>query len=91
MPPDVSFDSAMSTANSRWRIADTSKEVLEQGDTEPVIVHHTILKADIRGSTTVTQELLRQSLYPASFFSLRFFPFNFSLLFSWYSACKITS
>lgn len=30
MPPDVSFDSAMSTANSRWRIADTSKEVLEQ-------------------------------------------------------------
>jgi hypothetical protein len=30
MQPEMPFDSAMSTAPSRWRIADTSKEVLEQ-------------------------------------------------------------
>ena len=47
------------------------------GDEEPEIVHHAILKADVRGSTTVTAELLRQGLNPASYFSLRFFnPIN---------------
>ena len=41
------------------------------------IVHHTILKADVRGSTTVTEELQSQALNPASYFSLRFFsPIN---------------
>lgn len=40
---------------------------------EPVIVHHTILKADVRGSTTVTQELIKQNLNPAAYFSTRFF------------------
>lgn len=42
-------------------------------DNEPEIVHHTILKADVRGSTTVTNELLKRELNPASYFSLRFF------------------
>ena len=66
----------------------SQKEVLEQGDTEPVIVHHTILKADIRGSTTVTQELIRQNLNPASYFSLRFFePIN--QLLAVYGALKV--
>jgi hypothetical protein len=45
--------------------------------TEPQIIHHAILKADVRGSTTVTQELIRQGLNPASYFSQRFFgPIN---------------
>lgn len=51
-----------------------SDEVKEVGvDEEPEIVHHAILKADVRGSTTVTTELIRQGLNPASYFSLRFF------------------
>jgi len=41
------------------------------------IVHHSVIKADVRGSTTVTQELQNRSLNPASYFSLRFFdPIN---------------
>ena len=45
----------------------------DQTQTEPEIVHHAILKADVRGSTVVTQELIRQKLNPASYFSTRFF------------------
>lgn len=49
----------------------------EQQDDEDRIVHHCILKADVRGSTTVTEELQSKSLNPASYFSLRFFsPIN---------------
>lgn len=49
----------------------------EQQDDEDRIVHHTILKADVRGSTLVTEELQNKSLNPASYFSLRFFsPIN---------------
>ena len=49
----------------------------EQQDDEDRIVHHTILKADVRGSTMVTEELQNKSLNPASYFSLRFFsPIN---------------
>ena len=48
-------------------------EVKEVANEQPDIVHHVILKADVRGSTTVTQELIRQDLNPASYFSLRFF------------------
>ncbi len=49
----------------------------EQQDDEDRIVHHTIIKADVRGSTTVTEELQNKSLNPASYFSLRFFsPIN---------------
>ena len=59
-----------------FRLMD-SLEVKEVADELPEIIHHTILKADVRGSTTVTQELLRQDLNPASYFSLRFFdPIN---------------
>ena len=53
------------------------EELAQTADIEPEIVHHTILKADVRGSMTVTQELTRQNLNPASYFSLRFFePIN---------------
>jgi hypothetical protein len=49
----------------------------EQQDDEDRIVHHTILKADVRGSTMVTEELQNKSLNAASYFSLRFFsPIN---------------
>lgn len=49
----------------------------EVSDDENRIVHHAILKADVRGSTTVTDELEKKNLNPASYFSLRFFgPIN---------------
>lgn len=52
----------------------THSEV-EEADAK--ICHHAILKADVRGSTTVTDELLRKGLNPASYFSMRFFnPIN---------------
>ena len=41
------------------------------------ICHHAIMKADVRGSTTVTDELQNKGLNPASYFSMRFFnPIN---------------
>ncbi len=55
---------------------------------EPKIVHHAILKADVRGSTTVTRELVQKSLNPASYFSQRFFdPVN--VLLETYGAGKV--
>lgn len=49
----------------------------EVEETDAKICHHTILKADVRGSTTVTDELLKKGLNPASYFSMRFFkPIN---------------
>ncbi len=59
----------------RLLTGDEVKEVVQ--DEGPEIVHHTILKADVRGSTTVTAELMNKGLNPASYFSLRFFnPIN---------------
>lgn len=52
----------------------TSAEIEEDDER---ICHHAILKADVRGSTTVTDELQNQGLNPASYFSMRFFnPIN---------------
>ncbi|MEX0827389.1 MAG: hypothetical protein WD005_00380, partial [Haliea sp.] len=52
----------------------TNSEIEEDSDR---ICHHTILKADVRGSTTVTDELMAKGLNPASYFSTRFFnPIN---------------
>lgn len=56
--------------------------------TEPEIVHHTIIKADVRGSTVVTQELIRQNLNPASYFSTRLFG-PISDLLGQYGAVKV--
>lgn len=48
---------------------------VEEADAK--ICHHTILKADVRGSTTVTDELVKKGLNPASYFGMRFFnPIN---------------
>ncbi len=67
----------------------SSDEVKDFGlDDEPEVVHHTILKADIRGSTRVTSELTKQGLNPASYFSMHFFnPINERL--STYGAVKV--
>ncbi|XOV88340.1 MAG: hypothetical protein ACFHX7_00290 [Pseudomonadota bacterium] len=55
---------------------------------EPQIIHHAVLKADVRGSTVVTRELIRQNLNPAAYFSTRFFgPIN--QLLSVYGAVKV--
>lgn len=52
----------------------SSAEVKNIGsDEKPEVIHHTILKADVRGSTQVTAELTKRGLNPASYFSLRFF------------------
>jgi len=52
----------------------TSAEIEEDDER---ICHHAILKADVRGSTTVTDELQNKGLNPASYFSMRFFnPIN---------------
>ncbi|HEY2645640.1 MAG TPA: hypothetical protein VGI34_01640 [Candidatus Acidoferrales bacterium] len=40
---------------------------------EDHVVSHTIIKADVRGSTKITQELLARGLNPASLFSLNFY------------------
>ncbi len=55
-----------------YRLMD-SAELKALADEQPEIAHHTILKADVRGSTTVTQELINRDLNPASYFSLNFF------------------
>src|SRR5215467_12831860 len=44
---------------------------------EEKVVHHVILKADIRESTTLTRTLFERGLNPASYFSLNFYdPIN---------------
>jgi hypothetical protein len=40
---------------------------------EDRVVNHTIIKADVRGSTRITSELLDRGLNPASLFSLNFY------------------
>ena len=40
---------------------------------EDRVVAHTIIKADVRGSTKITQELLARGLNPASLFSMNFY------------------
>ncbi|HEV8492231.1 MAG TPA: hypothetical protein VGR76_08160 [Candidatus Angelobacter sp.] len=49
----------------------------EQKPVEEKVVHHVVLKADIRESTTLTRTLLEKGLNPASYFSLNFYdPIN---------------
>ncbi|MFZ0639237.1 MAG: hypothetical protein WAN33_13210 [Candidatus Acidiferrales bacterium] len=42
----------------------------ERGETEDPVVSHTVIKADVRGSTEITKDLLARGLNPASHFSL---------------------
>ncbi len=49
----------------------------EQKPAEEQVIHHVVLKADIRESTTLTRTLLEKGLNPASYFSLNFYdPIN---------------
>jgi hypothetical protein len=49
----------------------------EEGTAAQTILNHVILKADVRGSTTMVAELQKRGLNPASHFSLNFFgPLN---------------
>jgi hypothetical protein len=45
----------------------------EQKPAEDKVVHHIIMKADIRDSTTLTRTLFERGLNPASYFSLNFY------------------
>jgi hypothetical protein len=71
-------------ANERFRelsaINNTLYEFLlteEQKPAEEKVIHHVVLKADIRESTTLTRTLLEKGLNPASYFSLNFYdPIN---------------
>ncbi len=40
---------------------------------EKPIINHVIIKADVRGSTAITQQMQERGLNPASYFSLNFF------------------
>lgn len=78
------LDSISVISNEKFRelsaINNTLYEYLlpeEQKPSEDRVVHHVILKADIRESTTVTRTLLDRGLNPASYFSLNFYdPIN---------------
>jgi len=60
----------------------------EQRPEESKVIHHVILKADIRDSTTLTRTLFERGLNPASYFSLNFYePVN--KLLPKYQAAKV--
>ena len=78
------LDSVNVISNDKFRelsaINNTLYEFLlpeEQKPSEERVIHHVVLKADIRESTTVTRTLLQRGLNPASYFSLNFYdPIN---------------
>lgn len=58
------------------RSNDSLQEFIQPSETgveKHRIRNHVIIKADVRGSTAITAELLEQNLNPASYFSLNFF------------------
>ncbi len=49
----------------------------EQKPPEKKVIHHVIIKADVRDSSTLTRTLIERGLNPASYFSLNFYdPIN---------------
>ena len=60
----------------------------EQRPSEDKVVHHVIVKADIRDSTRLTRSLMDRGLNPASYFSLNFFDPVYKLL-PKYEATKV--
>ncbi|HEU4414022.1 MAG TPA: hypothetical protein VFT65_04500, partial [Candidatus Angelobacter sp.] len=91
----ASMESVNVLATERFRelsaINNTLYEFLlaeEQKPAEEKVIHHVVLKADIRESTTLTRTLLEKGLNPASYFSLNFYdPIN--KLLPKYSAKKV--
>jgi hypothetical protein len=60
----------------------------EQRPVEDKVIHHVVLKADIRDSSALTRTLFERGLNPASYFSLNFYePVN--KLLSKYGATKV--
>ena len=45
----------------------------EKSEDEKPIINHVVIKADVRGSTDITHQMIKRGLNPASFFSLNFF------------------
>jgi hypothetical protein len=80
----AAMESVNVLGNERFRelsaINNTLYEFLlieEQKPAEEKVIHHVVLKADIRESTTLTRTLLEKGLNPASYFSLNFYdPIN---------------
>jgi len=60
----------------------------EQSPVEKPIIHHVVIKADLRDSTHITLKMKEKGLNPASFFNLNFFVPITSVLFD-YSAEKV--
>jgi hypothetical protein len=60
----------------------------EQPPEEKPIIHHVVIKADLRDSTNITLKMKEKGLNPASFFNLNFFVPITSILFN-YSAEKV--
>jgi hypothetical protein len=60
----------------------------EQKPAEERVLHHVIIKADIRDSTRLTRSLMERGLNPASYFSLNFFEPVYKLL-PKYEAIKV--
>jgi hypothetical protein len=60
----------------------------EQEMGERPIINHTIIKADLRGSTDITHQMNERGLNPASYFSLNFFD-PISEILSEYDAHKV--
>jgi class 3 adenylate cyclase len=74
------LDSANLIGNDRMRELSAMNSTLyefllpdEQRPAEERILHHVILKADVRDSTHLTRSLLERGLNPASYFSLNFY------------------
>ncbi len=45
----------------------------EKWEDEKPIINHVVIKADVRGSTDITHQMIERGLNPASYFSLNFF------------------
>ena len=60
----------------------------EQTSEKAPIINHVVLKADVRGSTDITHQMIERGLNPASYFSLNFFD-PISAIISEYGASKI--
>lgn len=60
----------------------------EQAPEEKPIIHHVVIKADVRDSTHITLKMKEKGLNPASFFNLNFFVPITGILFD-YSAEKV--
>jgi len=60
----------------------------ETVEREKPVMNHTIIKADVRGSTEITNQMKKRGLNPASYFSLNFFDPVTDVLFK-YGAAKV--